>query len=142
VPKGDLMTLDNILMGFVRPKSPADWHMAYCQSQLYVEYIKQKYGPETVGQMLDAYREGLDDNAALQKVCQVDKKTFEKDYRAFLEETLKSIKGKPPEKAMTFAQLKEAVEKNPADLDLAARLAEQFLVRREKVERASWPTAS
>src|SRR5262249_20713644 len=50
VPKGELYTLETIDMGFIRPKRmPDDWHMAYCQAQLYVEYAKSKYGPQAIG---------------------------------------------------------------------------------------------
>src|SRR5262249_3497796 len=48
VPAGQLMNLDNIDLGFMRPKSPDEWSMAYCQSQLYVEYMKLKFGDKAV----------------------------------------------------------------------------------------------
>src|SRR5262249_44279808 len=78
VSAGDLMNLDNVDLGFIRPRSPLDWHMAYCQSQLYVEFMVQKYGPASVGALLAAYRDGLDTDAAIAKVCKVSKEEFEK----------------------------------------------------------------
>jgi tetratricopeptide (TPR) repeat protein len=135
VPKGELYTLDTIDMGFIRPKRmPDDWHMAYCQAQLYVEYAKSKYGPQTVGDMLAAYADGLDTAAAVKKACKVDKATFEKGYRAYLEETIKTLKSKPTEKKLTFAELKEAYKKDPGNADLAAQLAEQNRLRRNLAE--------
>lgn len=131
VPKGELMNLDDIDLGFVRPRTPEDWHMAYCQSQLYVEYLKSKYGPPVVGQLLDAYRDGLDTAAALAKVCKVDKPAFEKGYREYVEDVVKGLRGKPIEKPLTYQQLQEAHEKDPGNLDVTARLAEQ-LIRRDK----------
>src|SRR5207248_1795477 len=96
VPKGELYNLDTIDMGFIRPKHmPDDWHMAYCQAQLYVEYMKSKYGPQSVGELLAAYADELDTAAAITKVCKVDKATFEKGYRTYLEETVKTLKSKP-----------------------------------------------
>ncbi|HMF14594.1 MAG TPA: tetratricopeptide repeat protein, partial [Gemmataceae bacterium] len=92
VPKGDkeLYNLDTIDMGFIRPKRmPDDWHMAYCQAQLYVEYAKSKYGPQVIGDLLAAYADGLDTAAVVSKACKVDKGTFEKGYRTYLEETIK-----------------------------------------------------
>jgi tetratricopeptide (TPR) repeat protein len=133
VPSGELMNLDNIDLGFIRPRSPMDWNMAYCQSQLYIEYLKSKYGPKSVGELLNAYRDGLDTDGALQKVCKVDKATFEKGYREYLDEVAKSLRGKPAEKVLGYKELKEASEKSPDDLDLAARLAEQTM-KRDKVE--------
>jgi tetratricopeptide (TPR) repeat protein len=129
VPAGQLMNLDNVDLGFMRPRSPEDWHMAYCQSQLYVEYLKLKFGDRVVGEMLAAYRDGLDTTAALEKVCKVDKASFEKGYRAYLDEVVKGIKSRPPEKAMTFSQLREAQQKNPEDAELKARLADMYYSR-------------
>ncbi|HEV3236349.1 MAG TPA: tetratricopeptide repeat protein [Gemmataceae bacterium] len=133
VPAGNLMNLDNIDLGFIRPKSPLDWNMAYCQSQIYIQYLVEKYGLEKIGDMLSAFRDGLDTQAALAKVCQVDKATFEKGYRDYIEAVAKTLKTKAGDKPMTFAQLKEAHEKEPDNIDLTARLAESSL-KRDKIE--------
>ncbi len=135
VPKGELYTLDTIDMGFIRPKRmPEDWHMAYCQSQLYVEYMTSKYGPQTIGELLAAYADGLDTTAAITKVCKVDKPAFEKGYHAYLEETIKTLKSKPAEKALKFRELQEAYQADADNADLAARLAEQYLLRRDTAQ--------
>lgn len=134
VPAGELLNLDTVDMGFIRPKSPVEWHQAYCQSQLYVEFMQKKYGPDTAGHMLKAYGDGLDTSEAISRVCKTDKKTFEKDYLAYLQDVVKSIKGKPADKPMTLAQLREAQEKKPEDPDLAARLAEQYVDRGRNAE--------
>jgi tetratricopeptide (TPR) repeat protein len=133
VPKGELMTLDNIDLGFIRPRSPLDWYMAYCQSQLYVEFMKSKYGPQTVGQVLDAYRDGLETPEAIAKVCKVSKADFEKGYKGYLDDVVKGMKGKPAEKPLTYQELKKAHEDKPNDPDVTARLAEMEL-RRDKVK--------
>jgi tetratricopeptide (TPR) repeat protein len=134
VPADDLMNLDNIDLGFIRPWSPLDWHMAYCQSQLYVDYLKEKFGPGSIGELLQEYGRGLDTGAAISKVCQVDKKSFEAGYRAYLAEVVKSLQGRPPDKRMTYSQLQKAHESNPEDVDVASRLAEQYLIRRDRKE--------
>ena len=36
---GKLFTLDTLNFGFARPQSGGDWHLAYCQSELFVEYM-------------------------------------------------------------------------------------------------------
>jgi tetratricopeptide (TPR) repeat protein len=134
VPAKELMNLNTIDLGFIRPRTPLDWNMAYCQSQLYVEFMKEKYGPEAVGQLLAAYASGLDTVAALDKVCKVDQETFEKGYREFLDDLLKTIRGKPPSKIRTFLQLQEAHEREPEDADITAQLAEQYLLRRRQAD--------
>jgi tetratricopeptide (TPR) repeat protein len=133
VPAGELMNLDNIDLGFMRPRGPDDWSMAYCQSQLYVEYLKLKFGERVVSELLAAYADGLGTDAVLNKVCKVDKANFEKGYREYLDEVIKGIKAKPPEKAMTFSQLRDAVKKEPDNADLKARLAEAYY-NRDKAE--------
>jgi tetratricopeptide (TPR) repeat protein len=127
VPAGDVLNLDTIDLGFIRPRSPLEWQLAYCQAQLYVEYLEKTFGKDRIGDMLNAYRDGLDTVAALQKVCKVDKVTFEKGYRGYLEDVVKGIGGKPGEKAMSPADLREAQKKDPDNPDLAARLAEALM---------------
>jgi Flp pilus assembly protein TadD len=130
VPAGEVMDLDNIDLGFIRPKTPAEWQMAYCQSQLYVEYIKKAHGAAAVGELLAAYADGLDTVAALKKACKVERAAFEKGYRAYLDEVVKSIGGgKAPEKKRTFEEVKAAHERNLDDLNTAAVLAEMYLSR-------------
>ncbi|MGE3806566.1 MAG: tetratricopeptide repeat protein, partial [Gemmataceae bacterium] len=125
--------LDTIDLGFMRPRSGEEWQLAYCQAQLYVEYIEKTYGVAAIGGLLAAYADGLDTASALQKVCKVTKGDFERGYREYLQKVVASLRGRPAEKAMTYRELQAAHEKNPGDLDLAARLADMSL-RRNKAE--------
>jgi tetratricopeptide (TPR) repeat protein len=134
VPAGELMNLDNIHLGFIRPSSSGDWHMAYLQSFQYVTYLKKAYGPKAVGELLDAYRQGLDTTAALDKVCKVPKAEFEKGYRRHLGELVKTFTGRPPERAQSLKALKEAHAKDPGNPDAAARLADRYLLLGDKKE--------
>jgi tetratricopeptide (TPR) repeat protein len=127
VTSGELMNLDNIHLGFIHPASQEEWHLAYAQSYLYVGYLKKTYGPKAVGEMLDAYRDGLDTPAALRKVCKVSKADFEKGYRGHLEALVKNIAGRSPVKSLSFKELKAAHARSPEDADIAARLAERYL---------------
>jgi predicted Zn-dependent protease len=127
VPAGKLMNLDDIDLGFMRPRNPLDWHMAYCQSQLYVQYIKKTYKEKAIGEMLAAFRDGLSTAGAIQRVCGVDKAAFEKGYRAFLEAEVKKIAGGGSEKQRSLDELRAAHEKDPGDLDTAAELAEAVM---------------
>lgn len=132
--EGTLFNIDTVMMGFAKPKDQAEWALAYCQSQLYVEYMVKTHGPESVGKILNAYRDGLDTTAALRVACQVEKPVFEKGYRAYVDEVLKPYRGakkakKDDDKPMTFDELTVAQGKNPDDPDLAAKLGEQLLKR-------------
>ena len=134
--KDDLLNLDTIMLGFVRPKSPEEWTLAYCQSQLYVDYMIQAHGQASVGKILNEFKAGKDTAAALKAACGVEKADFEKGYKAFVTKLVDGLNGsgsssskKGPDKPMTFDELKAASEKDPDDLDLKARLAEQYYRR-------------
>jgi uncharacterized protein HemY len=135
--KNELLNLDNIVLAFVRPRNQEEWSLAYCQSHLYVEYLIKTYGIESVGPMLNAFRDGLDTAAALSKVCKVDKDAFEKGYHGYVAEVVKSIPSagkRAPDKPMTLAELEKAHEMTPDDLDIAARLADQYSRRRRAAD--------
>ncbi|OWK40621.1 tetratricopeptide repeat protein [Fimbriiglobus ruber] len=135
----ELFTLDTVMLGFVRPKGPDEWTLAYCQSQLYVEYLVKTYGEACVGKLLTAFHDGADTGAAIRSACGVDKAAVETGYRAYIKEIVKPFQGKSAkkkeEKPLTFEELTEAQEKDPDDPDLAARLADQ-LFRRNKASEA------
>lgn len=132
--KGELLTLDTVNLGFIRPKSPTDWHLAYCQSQLYIEYLTKEYGPEVIGKLLAAFAEGADVPAALQRVCQVEKADFEKGYRTYLEGLAVGPGGKSRPKTKTLAQLQKANAADPNDVETAAQLAESYQARKRTSE--------
>lgn len=121
----ELLNLDNILLAFIRPRTPLQWQQAYLQSLLYVEYLTKTHGEKSIGKMLAAFQEGLDTGPALERACDVKKEAFEKGYRAFLAEKVKNIPARPVQKEMTLKQLRDAHAKNPDDADLAAQFAEK-----------------
>ena len=54
-----LLNLDTINLGFIRPDEPEDRQLAYCQAQLYAQYMLQRFGPDALIKMLAAYKRGL-----------------------------------------------------------------------------------
>ncbi|GIW83011.1 MAG: hypothetical protein KatS3mg105_4818 [Gemmatales bacterium] len=133
VSTGDLLDLENINLAFIRPRSPEEWNLAYCQSQLYVEYMKEHFGRQTVGGMLQAYADGLDTDSAIRQVCQVEIKEFEKGYQSYVKKIVLSMEGGSDERPRTIQELRAEIQKKPDDPDLAALLAEHYL-RRDKAE--------
>lgn len=131
----DLFTLDTVMLGFVRPKGPAEWTLAYCQSQLYVEYLTKTYGEECIGKLLVAYKAGKDTDAALQEACGVSQAVVEKGYKAYVAEVVKPYKKRaadgPPQ---SFEELQKAHEADPGDPDLAAKMADQLFRRGRAAE--------
>lgn len=127
VPDGELMNLDNIHLGFIRPRSPDEWHMAYLQSRQYVEYLSKTFGEKAVAGLLAAYGEGLDTGVAIEKVCRISKAEFEKGYRQYLEKLTKTIAGNVPQKEPSFRELKDRFAREPSNPDVLAGLARQYL---------------
>jgi tetratricopeptide (TPR) repeat protein len=142
VASGELMNLDDIHIGFIRGAGTDNWHLAYLQSKLYVEYLTKTHGQQAIGGLLDAYREGLGTGAAIEKVCKVTNADFEKGYRQYLKDFVKGIAGNLPQKDKTLSQLKELYAKNPADADVAAALADQYLELGNKAKAKEYSEAA
>ncbi len=127
VPKGDLMNLDTINHGFIRPKTPLDWQMAYCQSRLYAQFMSDKFGAETTAALLAAYRDGLSTDQAIPKVFGVTKAEFEAGYRAYLDAIVAQLRGRKLEEPVTPAVAEKEYRDKPGDSSLAARYAYELL---------------
>jgi tetratricopeptide (TPR) repeat protein len=142
VPKGDIRSLDELNEGFTRPKSPADWQFAYCQSRLYAQYMIENFGKDTISKMLDAYRRNESTRQAIPKVFGVDVETFEKGYRDFLEKRVAEIQGSVPEVKQTLAELEKAYQAHTDDSSAAGKYAaallevKKFKEARELAEKA------
>ncbi len=122
----DLLNLDNILLAFARPRSPAQWQQAYLQSLLYTEYLIKAHGEPAVGKMLAAFAEDMDTADALKKAVGITKEEFEKGYLEFVTKRVEEGGIKASKKAITLKELKEANAKDPDDQDIAAQLAERY----------------
>jgi tetratricopeptide (TPR) repeat protein len=128
-PKGKLFNLDTIESGFTRPESNSNWAMAYCQAELYVEYMRKLGGDELIAKMLHAYTEGTNTEEALKRVFGVSKAEFEKGYRAYLGEQVDAIRGLDWADVSDLAALKKAAEERPRDALAQAELANGYLAR-------------
>jgi len=134
VPKNDLFNLDTINLGFVRPKSSLDWQMAYCQAQLYAQYMLKTYGDDALAKMLAAYRDNLNTRDALRRSFDVAQADFEKGYLDFVKSIAQGLSAGGPRDAMSFADKLKAHKADPDDLDAAARLAAAYAEREEYAE--------
>jgi cellulose synthase operon protein C len=123
----DLLNLDNVLLGFIRPRSPLQWQQAYAQSLWYVDYLTRTYGDKAVGALLKAFAAGLETGPALEKALGVKKADFEKGYRAYLADRVKDVPVRVTPKALSVKAMEKAHADNPNDLDITARLAERYL---------------
>ena len=134
VPKGELMNLDNINLGFQRPQTPLDWQMAYCQSHLYASYLIDKHGPDSLQKLLNAYREGLSTSKAIEKVCGQSQAEFEKGYVAYVKDLTSKLQTLDTEPKASVKELRKKVEGDPADAQAAGRLAFALVTQRQTKE--------
>ncbi|AMV26896.1 tetratricopeptide repeat protein [Gemmata sp. SH-PL17] len=128
---GTAFDLDTISRAYKRFNQPADVMLAYYQGLLYVEYIAKAHGEEGIAKLLNAYKVDSDTTVALKAALGVEKVDFEAGYRKYIADVVKSAAPRRPDKPMTFAELEAAHKAKPDDLDLAARLAGEYL-RRDK----------
>lgn len=130
VPRGELFNLDTINLGFIRPASSLDWQMAYCQAQLYAQYMVSAFGEDALARMLAAYRDNLDTRAALQRCFGVSQEEFERGYLEYVKQITAGLTLRPRPAAMSLPQLVRAQREHPDDPDLSARLALAHLGRK------------
>lgn len=132
---GRLLTLDTIDLAFIRPRDALEWTQAYCQAQLYVEYIESAHKPEAIGKLLALFAKGHGVDAALKEACGVDRATFEKGYKAYVNRLVGKLRGKTsPLASKTLAQLRDDNKKDPKDADVAAELATRLVETARRAE--------
>lgn len=124
-----LFDLSNLNFGFTRAQSGADWQMAYCQAELYVEYVLKRWGRVALKQLLGAYAEGLDTEEAISRVFEVSLEQFERGYRQHLDEVVEGLSSLDWPQPGSFEERLKARESNPQDARAAAELAYAYLLR-------------
>jgi tetratricopeptide (TPR) repeat protein len=124
-----LLNLSNIDLGFTRPDSCEDRALAYCQAELYVEYMLKGRTDQVLRDLLGAYAEGLATGDALEQVFGISCEEFERGYRQYVGEVAGAMADLLPEVERTFPELLAANRENPQDADLAADLAHAYLQR-------------
>ncbi len=130
-----LLNLDTINLGFIRPSEPDERSLAYCQAQLYAQYMLKRFGSDSLMKLLDAYRRGMTSDRAVPFCFNVEKADFEKGYLSFLDEVVKTIRTRVDDEAkeapVKFSQLEKMLKDKPDDADLNARMAYEHLARRD-----------
>jgi tetratricopeptide (TPR) repeat protein len=137
VPAGKLLDLDTIDLGFIRPRDPMEWQQAYCQANLYIDYIVKEHGQQAIGKLLAAFSRGSSAVQAIKEVCKVDREAFEKGYRAHLEKVVQELGGKQAtQKRRTLKELQAEYKKDPSNADTIGELALRLLPTRPREARA------
>jgi tetratricopeptide (TPR) repeat protein len=136
VPKRKgVLNLDTINLGFIRPEEPEDRQMAYCQAQLYAEFMNKKFGPDATKKMLVSYARGVSTRTAVESNFSVTKEQFEKDYLAYLDEVVGKIRARSTDDTLpSRSEIQRQLEKDPNNADAWAALAYDHFARRELKE--------
>jgi tetratricopeptide (TPR) repeat protein len=130
VPREDVFDLQTINFGFSRPRSSDDWHLAYCQAELYLECLLEHGGDDVVGRMLEAYARGMTTEEAIDDVLGMPLEQFERLYDEYLDQVVAELSGLRVDEELPFVELLRAQRAKPDDPDLAAQLAYNYLRRR------------
>jgi tetratricopeptide (TPR) repeat protein len=125
-----LFNLDSINFGFIRPHSSADWTLAYCQAELYAEYMIERFGDGSIAKMLAAYADNLTTAEALTRAFGVSQADFEQGYRKFVAKIVAQLPPAARDSEMSAGELQKALAKTPKDANLLAKLAQAQLGRR------------
>ncbi|HEY5314460.1 MAG TPA: tetratricopeptide repeat protein [Pirellulales bacterium] len=131
VPKGHMFNLETINLGFVRPKTGEDWQMAYCQAQLYAQYMRKTYGDDASSKMLAAYADNLDTRSALKRCFGVKQEDFEQGYLDYVKGIVKKLRAESPHEEPSLAELERKHRAAPDDADVSAELALARLERND-----------
>ena len=130
VPAGEIFHLDTINLGFIRPSSQNDWHMAYCQAEIYAQYLLAAYGEDSLAKMLTAYADNLNTREALKRCFDVEQEVFERGYLKHLKQVAAGLSpASGATKKRPFAELVRAQAADPENPDLIGQLAYAYLQR-------------
>jgi tetratricopeptide (TPR) repeat protein len=135
VRSGELFNLQTINFGFTRPNSGSDCQMAYCQSELYVEYMLSRWGSGRQRRFLAAYSDAKSTEAAIRQAFGLSQEKFEEGYKAYLKQIVGEMSTLEYPSRASFAQLLESHRDNPKEADAAAELAYAY-VRRQADQEA------
>ena len=140
----DLTPVGKLSAAFLSPKSDLHLQFAYFESSLVVEYLVQRFGFESMKQILHDLGEGLDINAAIAAHTEPIGE-FEKDFAAFARERAERLapgldwkKFKPIDPDSGAASLADLIEHNPTNFWALTDYGRK-LVAEKKWEQAKAP---
>jgi tetratricopeptide (TPR) repeat protein len=129
-----LFDLETINGGFTRPKSGAEWNLAYCQAELYAEYMLARFGDDALARLLAAYADNLPTRKAIERSFMVEPAEFDRGYWEYLRKVAATVVVADGEDE-SLDTLRAAHTEKPEDNDAAARLA-AALLRADKPQDA------
>ncbi len=137
-----LFTLETINLGFVRPKSGADWNMAYCQAELYAEYMLERFGDQALAKMLKAYGDNLTTPQAIRREFEIEPADFERGYVEHIKKIAATLKKRTATKERSPGELERLAAGNPKDADTQAEVARYRLTQKNYAEARRFADAA
>ena len=141
VRSGELLDLQTINFAFTRPNSGSDCQMAYCQAELYVDYMLSRWGFGRQRELLAAYTDGKSTEEAIRQAFGLSQKKFEEGYKAYLKQVVGEMSTLEYPSRASFARLLASHRDDPDDPDAAAELAYAYVRRRADQEALDLATA-
>lgn len=118
-----LRNLDNLHLGFQRAESRDDWNFAYCQSVLYAEYFVQRFGPDALARLLQAYRHTRSTPQALREAFGVEQADIEAGYLEFLRQRVAERQAHYDDELADPEQIRQQYAAQPDDPSAQAAFA-------------------
>ncbi len=137
-----LLDLDSINRGFIRPRDQDEWALAYCQAELYAEFMQSRFGPQALIDLLDAYTERLTTRQAILRCFGLQQEDFEAQYREYLCTVVGMLAKDAAGDSRSFAELLRAADDDPENAPLLAALSEAYLQRRDNVQARKYAIES
>ncbi len=126
-----LFTLDNINLGFIRARDSDDWNMAYCQAELYAEFMLAKFGDDALARMLSAYADNLNTRAAIERSFSINQAEFDRRYLDYVRSIVAGLPKTSATDDWTPAAIEQALKADPMNSDLLAQSARTALDRKD-----------
>ncbi len=118
-----LFDLDSINLGFIRAHSGDEWNLAYCQAELYAEYMLARFGDDALAKMLAAYAENLTTREAIRHAFQIDQAEFERGYKDYVAKLVAGLAANGPPREKSLSELQAALKADPRNPGLLAQMA-------------------
>lgn len=131
-----IMPIGKLTRGFTRPKTGEQRMLAYCQSEVVLDFLIQKCGRKCLPALVKAFREGKELPQAIQTVTGMPLAEFEKQFTAYIFGVVAKIPVLPkvtPKDAKTIIDL---AAKQPHNAETQCNLAILLLVQRKPDEAA------
>jgi len=106
-----LLPIATLDQGFLRPSYPDQVIVSYMQAGLVCRYIDEHHGERKLGELLLAYRDGLDTSAAIDRVLGLDAPKFDREFERYVDEEFGTLLAGLDDWRRSHAELGKHVER-------------------------------